>query len=854
MKNTIRLSIVSCVLIFNIVSSIAQNLRYGLEFSSFEVMQENRTSLNLSPSKNFSFSNGFSLSFDLFFQPVSEYNYGYVFRIIGQNNDHIDFFSTRNKLTLVNSKDEILAECMMLEATNNFTSFFHFQLNFDIKNELLRIKIGENEFSQKKSSLKNFKKINVVFGKCDHSQFQTSDVPKMIIKDIRINEIKGGAIYHWKLSKHIDGGVYDELKNHFAKVENPRWLLDDHAFWRKKTSFKTLRSPQIAYNSNENVIAIADRRNFYIYDPLSNTSSPTINANSYGFAHNNQPNQMIYNPSDSTYYSYCFYNTEPRDVAAYDFLNKSWNNNSVRGFDNEFCHHNRFVSTEENCLYLFGGYGQHKYKDQVSKYSFKTREWELPQYSNGQITPRYLSGLGVIDENRLLIFGGYGNNSGYQHLSPRNYYDLYQIGLPDLSVKKIWEMQPPKEHFVVSNSMIVDTLDNCFYAFCFPQNQYETYLYFTKFSLKKPEYEIAFNKIPFYFNDGLSYVDLFQNKETNELYAISSLTSDSSATVSIYSLSYPPLLSETSIYQSINGKSNVNFLLILIILLFLFFVIIIYYFMKKKTVETEAENSYFTNDTEEEYKAIKPINDRNKKQAIFLIGGFHINDKNGNDITSEFSPMLKQLFLIILLNTLTEDSKGISSTKLNDILWPNKSSDSARNNRSVMISKIRQLFENMGYLNIESHNSYWTIKLDDKIYCDYREALSLIQHLKKRNNRTKGEVMNLLNIVSFGELLPNLQTEWVDAFKAGFANELIDLLIDISKQEEIALTMIELVHLADTILIYDVLNDDALKIKCSALVKMGKNGIAKATYNSFVKQYSVLFGTKYNYSFTQIID
>ena len=850
--------IVSSALLFSIVFSIAQSFRYGLEFSSFEVMQEKRTSLNLSPSKDFSFSNGFSLSFDLFFQSVSEYNFGYVFRIIGQNNQHIDLLITLEKLTVVNSEDKILAECPVSETSKNFTSFFPFRLDLDIKNDLLKITIGENVFFHENIFLKAFRKTDIIFGKCDHPQFQTSDVPRMIIKDICINDNKGETIYYWKLSKHVDGGVYDELKNHLAIVENPRWLFDDHAFWNKKISFKTLKNPQIAYNSNENVIAVADRRNFYVYNPLSNRL--VQNAYSYGFIHSNGNNQMIYNHSDSSYYSYCFYNTEPRDIVAYTVSDKSWNN-TIREYGSEYGHHNRFVSTEDNCLYLFGGYGQHKYKNSVNKYSFETGKWEKPQYNNEQISPRYLSGLGVIDENKLLLFGGYGSNTGMQFLSPRNYYDLYQINLPDLSVKKIWEMEPPKEQFVVANSMIVDTLNNCFYALCFPQNQYETSLYFAKFSLQKPEYEIVSNKIPFYFNDILSYVDLFQNKKTNELYAVtfSSLSTDSLATVSVYSLSYPPLSSETSVYQSIDSKRQNNFLFLLIVLLFLISAITAYRFFGKKTVETEiAADAEIMNDrsgnfTEEELKAIKPVDNRSKKQAIFLIGGFQINDKNGNDISGEFSPMLKQLFLIILLNTLTEERKGISSTKLTEYLWPNKTHESARNNRSVMISKIRQLFEDIGYLNIESQNSYWTIKLSDEIYCDYREALSLIQFMEKKITVPKKEVMELLNIVSFGELLPNLQTEWIDPFKANFANKLIDLLIDTSAQQELSFSTIELVQLADTVLIYDVLNDDALKLKCRSLVKMGKNGLAKATYNSFVKQYFTLFGTQYNYSFAQII-
>ena len=834
------------------LTAFAQDLGYGLEFNSFSVVQEKRTSLNLSPSKEFSFSNGFSLSFNIFFHAAPEYNFGYVFRIIGQNNQHLDFLATQEKLAVVNSEDKVLAECIISEVSKNYSSFFPFHLDLDIQNTILKITIGNKTFSSQVTSLKYFKDVSIIFGKCDYPQLQTSDVPLMIVKDIRINDIKGSELYYWKLSKHVEDGVYDDLKNRFAKVGNPKWLLDGHSFWSKKISFNTLKNPQITYNSNENVIAIADQKSFYVYNTFTNKLSSY--KNSSGFVHSDYPNQMIFNPADNTYYSYCFYRTEGRDVTAYNFSKKSWNNNSLKETDSEYWHHNRFIFSTEDCLYLFGGYGQHTYKNRINKYSFKTGKWEELQYKGDQITPRYLSGLGVIDDNRLLLFGGYGNNSGQQFLSPRNYYDLYQINLPDLTVKKIWEMESPQNHFVVANSMIVDTLNNCFYALCFPQNQYETSFSLAKFSMQKPGYEIVSDSIPFYFNDILSYADLFINKETNELYAISfsSLTTDSLATVSIYSLAYPPVV-KTAVFQNINNTNKTNhfFLVVAISILLLISTILAYLFLRKKKIEQKIEQSNEIAD--EKLKILHLTSDRNKKQAIFLFGGFQIKDKNGNDITGEFSPMMRQLFTIILLNTFKEDGKGISSGELDETLWPDKSHDSARNNRSVMISKLRQLFENVGQINVENVNSYWVVKLGKEIYCDYREALLLIQTLKTGNNRKKENIMKLLNIASYGEMLPNMQVEWVDPFKASFANDLIDLLLEVSQQKEHAFSLSELVNMADTLLIYDVLNDDALKLKCRSLVKMGKNGLAQASYNSFVKQYSTLFGSKYYYSFTQVI-
>ncbi|GHT26616.1 hypothetical protein FACS189432_01390 [Bacteroidia bacterium] len=827
---------------------VAQDLRYGLEFSSFEVVQEKRTSFNLSPSKAFSFPDGFALSFDICYQSVPEYNFGYVFRIIGQNDQHIDFLFTLYKLTVVNSSGKVLADCALEEIDGIYPSFFPFSILLDIKNNRVDISVGEKKFSPTIAYIKDFEKVNIIFGRCNYSQLQTSDVPKIIVKDIRINNIKGEPLYYWKLSKHTADGVYDEMEKHLATAENPKWLLDDHAIWKKRISFNAYKNPQVAYNPDENGIAISDIKNFYVY----NTQTHTLIKNkiSSGIPHSDFANQIVYNPLDKNYYSYCFDVENGKDVAAYDATGKSWKNKATKEKEVEFWHHNKLVSEYDSSLYLFGGYGHHKYKNYINKYSFRTQIWEKMQYTGDQIQPRYLSGLGKVDENRILLFGGYGSETGQQEFSPHNYYDLFEIDLRSMTAKKIWELGPQKNHFAVANSMIVDTLNKCFYALCFPQQIYHTSLSLGKFSLEKPEYEML-TSIPYDFRDISSYADLFLNKKTHELSAITyaSETTDSMATISIYSLSYPPL-AETEIYLMSDTEKDNSWMIYSFAATIISLIAGYFIFREKKKINIPpVENT----ETEEEKETIKPIAKKDKTQTIFLFGGFRVNDKNGTDITAEFSPLQKHLFLIILLTTLKEDSKGISSTKLKETLWFDKSQERARNNRGVMLSKLRQIFEQIGTIHIESQNSYWVVKFGNDVYCDYYEALILIRQMKQKVNRTKEDVLKLINIVSVGELLPNVQLEWSDTFKADFANDLIDLFLDINAQKDLDLSLQERVNLADAILIHDTLNEDALKLKCSTLVKMRKNGLAKSIYLSFIKKYAYSLGTKFKYSFEEII-
>src|SRR5882672_8798001 len=75
------------LLLFNISSS---GQSYGLMFNSHEVVQEKRTSLDLSPDDSLCFKKEFDLSFDIRFIPGRSIYFGYVVRLISSNNQNID--------------------------------------------------------------------------------------------------------------------------------------------------------------------------------------------------------------------------------------------------------------------------------------------------------------------------------------------------------------------------------------------------------------------------------------------------------------------------------------------------------------------------------------------------------------------------------------------------------------------------------------------------------------------------------------------------------------------------------------------------------------------------------------------
>jgi two-component SAPR family response regulator len=60
-------------------------------------------------------------------------------------------------------------------------------------------------------------------------------------------------------------------------------------------------------------------------------------------------------------------------------------------------------------------------------------------------------------------------------------------------------------------------------------------------------------------------------------------------------------------------------------------------------------------------------------------------------------------------------------------------------------------------------------------------------------------------------------------------------------------------HLADCILVYDPLNEEAFAMKCSVLYHLGKKGVAKNLYDSFCREYKQSLGINYSVSFNNLI-
>lgn len=65
------------------------------------------------------------------------------------------------------------------------------------------------------------------------------------------------------------------------------------------------------------------------------------------------------------------------------------------------------------------------------------------------------------------------------------------------------------------------------------------------------------------------------------------------------------------------------------------------------------------------------------RSSISLLGCFNVRDKEGNDITANFTPRLKHLLILLILYT-EKNPNGILTSKTTGILWPDKEETAAR--------------------------------------------------------------------------------------------------------------------------------------------------------------------------------
>ena len=830
-----------------LIDSYAQS--YGLGFRSHEAVQDERTGLDLSPGETLCFNNNFELSFDLTLFPARRDYFGYVLRLVAGNNENIDLIYDKNAKE--NSRFKVVIGehfsniAFDIPPSTIFSKWNTLKLSFDYDKKLLKISNGKAVY-QTAINLKPGSCFKILFGANEYLDFKTTDVPPMKIRNISIAE-EGTKKYYWPLDEYEGSIAREELSAKTAQVIKPLWIKKLHYDWQPLINARVNGPASIAFDARREVLHIvAD-------DSLSSYSVRTARTQTVGYSSGRlnllRGNQSLVDASGQLINFYI----DRQLVNQYNPQAGGWTKSYPKANITDFWLYNKFYSSSDSSLYIVGGYGHFIYKNQFQQYHFPSKTWKniAVQGADG-FTPRYLAALGQTAKGAYIL-GGYGSSSGQQLLNPRNLYDLSYFDAEKKRIKKIYELKIKGEDFVFANSLVINEAENSYYALKFPKNKYQTSLQLMRGSLSSPEFKLSGSPIPYLFHDVRSYADLFYAPESRQFIAVTLYWGDDNHTrVKVYSLYAPPVDQQAD--SRALQVSTVWYWLGALVLLVIVCIGMWIWLHKKRLGKQEQAIPQASEPHTTGLPAVEPV-PFNKipesSNAVFLFGDMQVFDRAGLEITRQFTPLIKELFLVMLIYSIRWE-RGISSEKLKELLWFDKTEDSARNNRSVSIVKLKNILDHMDDCTISKDTGYWKINLGSgSTYVDYSKYMSIIKSKKKMD---KASLLELSAIIKRGAFMPNVNYEWMDSFKAEVSNEIIDTFLHYSNGLAVADDPEFLVELANYIFYFDPVNEEAMGIKCKALAHLGKHSQAKNTYENFGREYRLLYGHNFDQSFNDVLN
>ena len=233
--------------------------------------------------------------------------------------------------------------------------------------------------------------------------------------------------------------------------------------------------------------------------------------------------------------------------------------------------------------------------------------------------------------------------------------------------------------------------------------------------------------------------------------------------------------------------------------------------------------------------------------AIYLFGGLQVFDAKGDEISCRFSPLLRELFVLLLLRSA---GNGISSDELTTTLWFDKADSSAKNNRAVNLSKLRTLLESVGGCTITKISGNWRMQFDKSALIDYYECLP---EKIRPENLTAERIKVIAAMTSRGGLLKECDYLWLDSFKSRMADSLIESLLKYATLLDEHEAYDTKLLVCDIIFRFDSVNEAALRLKCTTYVSMNRQYMAKTTYEHFCREYKSLYDEPFKLSFNNII-
>jgi two-component SAPR family response regulator len=239
------------------------------------------------------------------------------------------------------------------------------------------------------------------------------------------------------------------------------------------------------------------------------------------------------------------------------------------------------------------------------------------------------------------------------------------------------------------------------------------------------------------------------------------------------------------------------------------------------------------------------IPDISSDNQILLFGEFKAINDDGKNISEQFTPKVKELFLFVLVNTL-KNRIGALTAELNKNLWYGIDSKKVANNRAVTLNKLRKILVQFDQVEVISNNGYLQLKSSKPFFCDYIEAFKLCQIPE---GMTKKQLETFYHFVKRGRLLKGINWNWLDDIRGFTGNQVIDNLLKLASIYKKEGKLKEIEAVAQRILDYDDLNEEAIYLQIWALQQTNSIHLAKFNFKSFCTKYQENMGEPFPMSY-----
>lgn len=827
----------------------------GLLFQANDKEIKERTSLQIFQEGEIPcFTKNFQLSFELSIRDFD--TFGYVF-LLKEDQGKTKYSFTYTYLDGENSTFKFNTDGKenhySLNLRNDALAYQWIPVSFafDLQQDVLTIRIGDNEKKITSLGLKDTFCPHLFFGRYDY----ILDMPTFAIRNLKLEGDRSHS-YTFPLNENEGEEVHTSTGKVLGTVVNPVWLINGSYHWEKLFEYSFQTPSGITFEPDSQRLIIFSQDSLLTYNLLKRQPQK------YSYS-NKLPVKLqlathFMNTTDGKLYVYELNNLPLGDatVAALDLNNQEWKQTGVAALPVQLHHHDGFWDETTGKYLVFGGFGNKRFNNTFLEYDIEGDRWDTLSYSGDRIIPRYFSGM-AVNKNRehVYVFGGMGNESGEQSVGRNYLHDLYLLDRKQQSVRRLW--QNASDHrLVVARDMILTPDEKYIYALCYPEYLSDTYLQLYRLTVDDGTMKALGDSIPMRSEEIMTNANLYYNSLTHEYYCTTTEFDKKGHTViRTYVLSAPPVsLDEIRSYGS-RSSLEIRWLWIMAGIGVLLLAGGVLFVRKKRGKQRNAvlESSSVLMSPPVGREPDKSVQGKEtlakedfesslvRPNAVYLFGPFTVIDRNGRDITHLFSSRLRQVFIYILLHST---HNGVLSASLNEVFWPDKPDDKVKNLKGVTINQIRKNLAELDGVELVHDKGYFRLVFTD-CYCDY---------FRFRTLKNAEEVENELGILLMrGKFLDGMDAGMMDHFKQKveeFLSSFLPLEIERLYQQH---KYDAVIRFCNVLFRVDPVNELALAYGMHALNHTGSSQEAILQYSLFVREYRQMMNEEYSISYAELM-